>query len=84
MRDEAEEERRGKKDTETRRLGDTEMFGAGQFFHRVSASHNLRVGSSSFILHPLIIARVAQLIEPWSYKLVVEGLNPSSGTRWKG
>ncbi len=36
--------------------------------------------NSAFILHPLIPARVAQLIERWSYKPEVEGLNPSLGT----
>ncbi len=41
----------------------------------------------SFILHPsafipLFRARVAQLMERWSYKPEVEGLNPSLGTNF--
>ena len=48
---------------------------------------------SSFCLHPLFSARVAQLMERWSYKPEVEGLSPSLGTKsrtgipacpWKG
>ena len=42
-----------------------------------------RIAYSSFRLHPssFVPARVAQLIERWSYKPEVEGLSPSSGTR---
>ena len=36
---------------------------------------------SAFILRPLILARVAQLMERWSYKPEVEGLSPSLGTK---
>ena len=48
----------------------------GQVAARASILH-----LSSFRLHPLVSARVAQLTERWSYKPEVEGLSPSLGTK---